>query len=114
MKRKQLSQSVMDAYRAPFPTPGSRRPVHIFPREILGSIGFLAEVEAGLPTLRDRPALLVWPTADVAFRGAERRRWESLFPDHRTTILAGAGHYVQEDAAAKIVAAIRAWNPPVG
>jgi len=59
VKRKRLSESVMDAYRAPFPTPESRRPVHVFPREILGSVGFLAEVEAGLPALRDRPALLV-------------------------------------------------------
>ena len=114
VKRKRVSESVLDAYRAPFPTPESRRPVHVFPREILGSVGFLAEVEAGLPALRDRPALLVWPSADVAFRDAERRRWESLFPDHRTTILAGAGHYIQEDAAAEIVAAIRAWNAPVG
>jgi haloalkane dehalogenase len=65
-----------------------------------------------LPSLRDRPALILWPTADVAFREPERRRWESLFPDHRTTLLAGAGHYMQEDAAEEIVAAIRAWRPP--
>jgi len=104
-------QAVMDAYRAPFPTPESRRPVAVFPREILHSVDFLAEVERGLPALRDRRALLVWPTKDVAFRERERRRWESLFPDHRTTLLEGAGHYVQEDAADEIVAAIRGWAP---
>jgi haloalkane dehalogenase len=104
----------MDAYRAPFPTPESREPVAVLPREILHSVDFLREIERGLPALRDRPALLVWPTRDVAFREPERRRWESLFPDHRTFLLEGAGHYIQEDAAEEIVAAIRAWGPSGG
>jgi haloalkane dehalogenase len=107
VRLKKLPKRVMDAYRGPFPTPESRRPVHVFPREILRSRPFLAEVERGLPALRDRPALIVWPTKDVAFREPERKRWEEIFPDHRTTLLEGAGHYVQEDAPADIVAAIR-------
>jgi haloalkane dehalogenase len=60
--------------------------------------------------LRDRPALITWPTRDVAFREMERRRWEDLFPDHRTVLIQGAGHYVQEDAPEALVAAIRAWR----
>jgi haloalkane dehalogenase len=104
----------MDAYRGPFPTPESRRPIHVFPREILAARPFLAEVERRLPLLRDRPALIVWPTKDVAFGERERRRWETVFPDHRTTLLEGAGHYIQEDAAEEIVAAIAAWRPPAG
>jgi haloalkane dehalogenase len=111
VRRKRLPDAVMEAYRGPFPTPESRRPVHVFPREILGSRPFLAEVERGLPGLRDRPALIVWPTKDVAFRDRERRRWEEVFPDHRTVSLEGAGHYIQEDAADEIVAAIENWRP---
>jgi haloalkane dehalogenase len=109
VRLRKLPKQVMDAYRGPFPTPESRRPVHVFPREILRSRPFLAEVERGLPALRDRPALIVWPTKDVAFREPERKRWEEIFPDHRTTLLEGAGHYVQEDAPEAIVAAIRDW-----
>src|SRR2546430_8382692 len=63
-----------------------RSPVHVFPREILRSRAFLAEIERGLPTLRDRPATIVWPTKDVAFGDAERKRWEEIFPDHTTTL----------------------------
>ena len=37
VKRRKLTQEVMDAYRGPFPTPESRRPMHVFPREILDS-----------------------------------------------------------------------------
>jgi haloalkane dehalogenase len=110
VKRRPLPKPVMDAYRGPFPTPQSRRPVHVLPREILRSRPFLAEIERGLPSLRERPALIVWPSRDPAFREPERRRWEHIFPDHRTVTLDGAGHYMQEDAADEIVAAIRAWR----
>jgi haloalkane dehalogenase len=110
VRRRTLPEAVMDAYRGPFPTPGSRWPTAIFPREILASRPFLADVERRLPELGDRPALLVWPTGDVAFGDRERRRWEQVFPDHRTVELEGAGHYIQEDAPGEIVAAIREWR----
>jgi haloalkane dehalogenase len=111
VRLRKLGDDVMDAYRGPFPTPESRRPTYVFPREILRSRPFLAEVERGLPALRDRRALLVWPTKDIAFRDPERRRWEGAFPDHRTVVLEGAGHYIQEDAPEQILAAIRGWKP---
>jgi haloalkane dehalogenase len=112
VRKGNLPEAVMNAYRGPFPTPASRRPTAVFPREILGSRPFLADIERRLPALADRPALLVWPTKDVAFRDRERRRWEQLFPDHHTVILEGAGHYIQEDAGDEIVAAIRGWRAP--
>jgi len=110
VRRRKLSEQVMNAYRGPFPDPRSRLPTYVFPREILASRPWLAEIERALPTLADRPALIVWPTKDVAFRGPERRRWEQLFPTHRTVTLEGAGHYIQEDAPEEIVAAIRDWG----
>jgi haloalkane dehalogenase len=110
VRRKKLSSDVMDAYREPFPTVDSRNPMHVFPGEILGSRPFLAQIEAGLPALRDRPALLVWPTKDIAFREPERKRWEQVFPNHKTVLLEGAGHYIQEDAPEEIVAAIAEWQ----
>ena len=109
VKRRTLPDAVMNAYRGPFPDPDSRRPVHVFPREILHSRPFLAEIEQRLPTLAAKPALIVWPTKDVGFREPELRRWEQLFPQHHTVKIEGAGHYVQEDAADEIVQAIRDW-----
>jgi haloalkane dehalogenase len=114
VRRTTLPEEVMDAYRGPFPTPRSRRPMHVFPREILAARPLLRTIERRLPVLRDRPALIVWPTRDVAFRDRERRRWEQVFPDHRTVTLEGAGHYIQEDAAGEIVAAIRQWDRRAG
>lgn len=111
VRRKRLSDEVMNAYRGPFPTPESRRPMHVFPREILASRAFLADIAGALPRVSDRPALICWPTRDFAFREPERKRWESVFGDHRTVILEGAGHYIQEDAAPEIIAAIREFAP---
>src|SRR5881398_1084864 len=53
VKRRKLPPAVMEAYRAPFPTPESRRPMHVFPREILGSRPFLAEIDERLAALGD-------------------------------------------------------------
>ena len=110
VRRTRLTEAVMNAYRGPFPTPKSRLPMQVFPREILGSRRLLADVVAGLPALRDRPALLCWPTDDFAFGERERKRWERTFPNHRTVLLEGAGHYIQEDAAPDIAAAISAFT----
>jgi haloalkane dehalogenase len=110
VKRRKLPEEVMAAYRGPFPTPESRRPMHVLPREILTSRAFLAEIERRLPALSELPALILWPTRDVAFREPERKRWERIFPRHRTILLEGAGHYMQEDAAPEIVAAVLEWS----
>jgi haloalkane dehalogenase len=112
VRRRALPDTVMNAYRGPFPTPGSRRPIAVMPQQILAGRPFLAQIEGRLDRLRDRSALIVWPTKDVAFGERERRRWEQVFPDHRTVLLHGAGHYIQEDAPEEIVAAIRDWRRP--
>jgi haloalkane dehalogenase len=108
-RERKLPREVMDMYRGPFPTPESRRPVAVMPKQIIAATPWLREVEGRLAALADRPALIVWPTADMAFRDVERRRWESIFPSHETVLLEGARHYIGEDAPDEIVAAVRGW-----
>ena len=107
--RRRLSRAEMAHYRRPFATPDSRTPTHVFPREIVASRDFLAEVEAGLTPLAHLPALIAWGGRDVAFRGAERRRLEEVFPRHRSVVFEGAGHYVQEDVPEEMVGEIERW-----
>ena len=95
-------EAEMRAYRGPFPTRASRLPTAIFPREILHSHAYLAEVEANLVRLSQKPALIPWGDRDTAFRDSERARFERLFPDHCTRIRKGAKHFVQEDAPEQI------------
>ncbi len=107
--RTALPDAVMEMYRRPFPTVASRKPTWVFPQAITGAGDWLAEVEGGLERIRDRPALIVWPTADPAFGPPERERWEGLFADHSTVLLEGARHYCQEDDPHGIATAIRGW-----
>ena len=109
VRRGRLPQEVMAAYRRPFSERSSREPTHVFPREILGSSDYLAEVERGLEYLANLPVLILWGDRDPAFREAERSRFEQTFPKHHTAILRGAGHFIQEDAADEIVAEISSW-----
>jgi haloalkane dehalogenase len=106
-RRAALPADVVEHYRRP----ARRDAVQALIRAVSGAAPFLAEVERGLEKLRDRPALIVWPTGDPLFRGGERRQWEHLFAEHRTIELRGAGHFIQEDAPDEIVAAIRDWHP---
>ena len=114
MRRSQRRPFDVEPYAAAFPTPESRIPAWVFPREIMGSRAFLRGVEEGLSRVSSRPALIVWPDGDVAFRAPERERWESIFPDHETVELENVGHYIQEEAPDEIVAAIRSWSPRTG
>jgi haloalkane dehalogenase len=109
IKRKPVSSATMEAYRRPLPTPELRMPSYVLPRSILGSREFLAECEASLDALKEKPALILWGDADFAFRAKERERFEALFPHHRTVMLHGAGHYIWEDAPDEIASAIRDW-----
>ena len=111
IKRKKLSKAEKAMYQHPHPTPRSRIPVHVLPREILAAQQLLSEVEQGLPRLADLPALIVWGDRDQAFKQPQRRRWEQTFPNHKTVLLDGASHYIQEDAPEEIVAAIKQWWP---
>lgn len=113
-RRRKLPKRVMDMYRGPFPTPESRVPVHVFPAQILEAAPFLEEVEQGLASLAHLPVLIVWGDRDIAFREPARQRWERTFPRHRTYILAGAGHYIQEDAGEEIALVIADWWPGLG
>lgn len=99
---RRLSLGEMRAYRGPFPTRASRLPTAIFPREILHSRDYLAEVESNLGRLSQKPTLILWGDRDTAFRSAQREQFERFFPNHRTRILEGAKHFVQEEAPDQI------------
>jgi haloalkane dehalogenase len=109
IKRESVTSAIMDAYRKPLPTPDRRMPSYIFPRAIIHSPEFMANCEAALQALADKPALIVWGDADFAFRQQERERFEAALPNHRTVILNGAGHYIWEDAPDEIASALHAW-----
>ena len=109
MNRRSLTEAERSMYRGPFPTVASRTPVAVFPREIRASREFLAGVASGLPAIADLPTLLLWADRDIAFRDAERRRWQELLGNRADHTLHGAGHYWQDDAGEEAALVIRRW-----
>jgi len=99
---RKFTKAEKAAFWGPFPTPHSRRAMAIFPKEILRSREYLAEVEAGLDRLRDKPVLLLWGDRDTGFGQTELHRFERHFPGSTTRVLAGAKHFIQEDAPDQI------------
>ncbi|MFC7044128.1 alpha/beta fold hydrolase [Halobacteriaceae archaeon GCM10025711] len=101
--RSRLTPAIHRQYTAPFPTPDSRKGTWVFPREITGSSRWLASLWERRDALAGTPALLVWGLADRAFRVAELRTWEGLFPDAETVAFEDAGHYVAEEKGTEMV-----------
>ncbi len=111
LQKRRPPHRVMQAYRGPFPTPDSREPTWVLPRELLGSRALLAEVESGLVLLRDLPVLFLWGARDLAFTLAYLRRLEEHFPNHHSVLLDHAWHYIQEDEPERIATEISLWWP---
>jgi haloalkane dehalogenase len=105
---------VKGLYMEPWRDPARRAPAAIAPRQLVGAAPYLAEVEAGLPKIADRPALIVLGRKDFAFRDAARHRFEEAFPRHRTIMLADASHFVQEDAGEQIATEFKTFCRQVG
>lgn len=107
--RRKPTDEVLDHYTFPFPNREARIPTAVFPRAITRSRPLLEEVEAGLATLSDRPALILWALKDRAFGKAELERWQRELHNHTTVTLPDSGHFLQDDAHDEVVAAITSW-----
>jgi cis-3-alkyl-4-acyloxetan-2-one decarboxylase len=106
-----LTQVVMDAYRAPFPTPESRLALLCWSRDIPvsemdPSYAEMKRIERGLPRFLDTPALLVWGMRDPVLSEPVLRTWQSIYPQAITYEIEDASHFLQEDAPARIVKCI--------
>jgi len=106
---RKVTAAEMAHYRAALDTHARRRASAIFPRQIIAGRAFLASIATRLGELADRPALIIWGDADIAFRDTELHRWEALLSDHETVVVFGAGHYVQSDAPAVFAQVLEEW-----
>lgn len=107
-----LTDEEMDTYRAPYPTPESRMPTLVWPRElpIDGSPADVVEIVESFGAWLARspvPKLLVVGDPGVVLRGSAlefARGW----PNQREVTVRGS-HFVQEDSPHEIGTALRAF-----
>jgi len=105
---EKLTETVMDAYRAPFPTPATRRALLCWSRDIPvretdSSYAEMKVIEEGLPLFTRTPTLLVWGMKDPVLPELVLRRWQRIYPRAITRELEDASHFLQEDAPERII-----------
>ncbi|WP_158625566.1 alpha/beta fold hydrolase [Corallococcus carmarthensis] len=109
---RQLPSGVLETYLRPF-VPLERRGIAAFyPGQITAATAYFQEVEAALPRLADKEALLFWAHLDQGFPRSDTERFEKAFPKHRTVGLPNANHFFFEDTAEQVVAEVRAFMRP--
>jgi len=112
--RKRLRGPTRKGYLLPWRSVASRRTILRFVQDIPleedhPTRGFFFAIDAGLPTLADRPMLIVWGEQDFCFTPAYRKEWQKRFPDAEVHPLEHAGHWVVEDAHERIVPLLGDW-----
>ncbi|OQY26707.1 MAG: alpha/beta hydrolase [Candidatus Cloacimonetes bacterium 4572_55] len=108
-RHKRFTREVRAGYLFPYNNWSNRVAIHRFVSDIPmeddhPTRAVLDQIEARLPLLRDRPALIIWGEDDFCFTTKNfLSRWEALFPQAEIKRIAGAGHYVVEDAYEEIL-----------
>ena len=98
------------AYAAPFATPADCRGAIDFPLDLaLGRIrDFVREGVAGVPSLKDKPAIMIEGMLDRAIPAALAiADFQGIWPNAPIVEVPGAGHYIQEDAPETVIPVIQ-------
>ena len=103
----ELAEDVVEAYNAPFPTPESKAGVVAFPELVPTeaehpSAPKMLEVRAALERW-EKPSLVLFSDSDPIFSPAAAERLAARIPGAGPAeIVAGAGHFLQEDKGEEI------------
>ena len=107
----ELADEVVEAYNAPFPTPESKAGVLAFPELVPTELDHpsaakMLEVRAALER-GEKPALVLFSDSDPIFSPAAAERMAARIPGAGPAeIVAGAGHFLQEEKGGEIAARI--------
>lgn len=103
----ELDDAVVEAYNAPFPTPESKAGVLAFPELVPTELDHpsaakMLEVRAALERW-EKPALVLFSDSDPIFTPVAAERMAARIPGAgHAEIIAGAGHFLQEEKGEEI------------
>ena len=107
--KRKLGDRAHQHYKDALPTAASRKGCYVFPRQIIASTPWLAQLWGKFFVLKDKPTLFVWGMKDVAFRDKELKRWQQVLPNSLTLRLNTVGHFVPEEAPEELGEAVLAF-----
>jgi haloalkane dehalogenase len=113
-----LSEEEMDAYRAPFPTARSRKPVLQFPRElpIMGKpadVHAIVEHDHKVLASSTYPKLFFYAEPGTLISRERAQAFAAGLKNCRAIDLGAGAHNLQEDHADAVGAALAEWVPEV-
>ncbi len=106
---RMLPPDVIEVYLRPFLPPNRRGITSFYPGQITAATDYFVELEAGLPHLADKKALIFWALKDPGFPRSDLARWERTFPSHKTIEFPNASHFFFEDEADQMIPEIRVF-----
>ncbi|HLW61294.1 MAG TPA: alpha/beta fold hydrolase [bacterium] len=116
---ERFTPTVMQAYRAPFPTPASRRALLCWSRDIPvsdadPSYPEMKRIEERLTLFASTPTLLVWGMRDPVLPPQVLRSWQARLPHAVTREIEEASHFLQEDAPEQVLNALEEFLAATG
>lgn len=105
--RAKLTPAIHSQYLGPFPTPADRHGMYAFARQVAAGSPWCAGLWERRGALAGIPAQLIWGMRDITFGPKYLARWREALPQAQVLELPDAGHFVQEEAPAEALAALR-------
>lgn len=96
--KSKLTPLTHSHYMLPLEDAANRKACMEFPRQILKSGTWLADIWRGIGALQGTPMLYIWGMKDLAFSRRTLRKWEQTFPEATFVRLSTVGHFVPEEA----------------
>ncbi len=111
---ERITSTVRAGYLAPYDGRGNREAIYRFIRDIPlrpshPTHATLSAIESALPRFRDTPICLIWGMRDWVFTGEFLDRFIQAWPHAEVHRLAGAGHYLLEDAGEEVIPLVKAF-----
>ncbi len=108
--KSKVTSQLLEAYRAPFINPASRRSTLALVREIpVGNQGesasIIASIHKRLRLLRV-PMVIIWGVEDRVFPVDIVKMWQLYFPSSEVHLIPEASHFLQEDKPEEVVSRI--------
>ncbi|MGN6307820.1 MAG: haloalkane dehalogenase [Mesorhizobium sp.] len=115
---RKLSDEEMGAYRAPFPTPASRKPILSMPNEmpiegLPADVASISEHDHRALRLSAYPKILFHGEPGALVSPAAANAFAATLTDCKVINLGPGAHYLQEDHADAIGIALRSWIPAI-
>jgi haloalkane dehalogenase len=113
-KHERITPQVRAGLLAPYDSWSNRNAIFQFVKDIPSSRNHptyiaLSNLESQLPTIADRPMMLVWGMRDWCFRPECLDKFLEIFPGAEVHRFDDAGHYVIEDAPERILPLVQSF-----